>query len=197
MTAIRRLPLGAIERDLLLQPRAELHQDWVEDYALDMINGAVMPPVTVYRDAEGRHWLADGFHRTYAAEGAGRAEILAEVREGKRRDALLHSLSANAEHGHRRTNDDKRRAVDIMLNDPQWSRWSDRDIAKKISVHHDTVSQRRKDISVGNRQIPRLVTRNGTTYEMDTANIGGASMRSRERAGTTCTRCILIIPDDD
>jgi hypothetical protein len=176
MSAIRRLPLGAIERDMLLQPRAELHQEWVEDYAHDMINGAAMPPVVVFRDADGRHWLADGFHRAYAAEGAGLADILAEVREGTRRDALLFSLSANAEHGHRRTNEDKRRAVDIMLNDPEWVGWSDREIARQVCVDNATVSRRRQSLSVDLPQIPtRRVSRNGTTYEMNTANIGARS----------------------
>jgi hypothetical protein len=51
------------------------------------------------------------------------------VRAGTRRDALLYALSANAGHGHRRTNEDKRRAVDIMLADPEWSQLTDQAIA--------------------------------------------------------------------
>jgi hypothetical protein len=160
---------------MLLQPRAELHREWIEDYAADMLAGAEFPPIVVYFDGE-KYWLGDGFHRVYATEAAELPKVRADIREGTRRDALLHSVSANAEHGHRRTNDDKRRAIDIMLADPQWARWSDRDIAEQIGVHHDTVSKRRAALSVGNRQIAdtRLVTRGGTTYEMNTANIGSA-----------------------
>lgn len=101
-------------------------------------------------------------------------QITADVRKGTRRDALLFSVSANAQHGHRRTNDDKRRAVDIMLNDSEWARWSDREIARQICVDQTTVSKRRRDLSEGNPQIPetRTVTRGGTTYQMHTANIG-------------------------
>src|SRR5215472_16289071 len=106
---------------MLLQPRAELHRDWVEDYAHDMAAGAMFPPVVVFYDWHlGCYWLADGFHRRYAAEAAGLTEIDADVRKGTRRDALLHSVGANAQHGHRRTNADKRRAVDILLKDSEW-----------------------------------------------------------------------------
>jgi hypothetical protein len=99
------------------------------------------------------------------------ADILAEVREGTRRDALLHSLSANAEHGHRRTNDDKRRAVDIMLNDPEWVCWNDVEIARRCGVSSNFVGDRRRIIHPINDG-SRRVTRNGTTYEMNTGNIG-------------------------
>jgi hypothetical protein len=46
------------------------------------------PPVVVYRDGE-TNWLADGHHRVDAARRAGRTEILAGVRSGGQRDALL------------------------------------------------------------------------------------------------------------
>ena len=38
------------------------------------------------------------------------------VREGTRRDALRYSVSATASHGYRRTNHDKRRAVDTRCH---------------------------------------------------------------------------------
>jgi hypothetical protein len=55
---------------LLLQPRAELHRDWIEEYAHDMAAGETFPPVIVFCDGK-HHWLANGFHRLYAAEAAG------------------------------------------------------------------------------------------------------------------------------
>jgi hypothetical protein len=66
------------------------------------------------------------------------------VREGTRRDALRYALSANAEHGHRRTNEDKRRAVDIMLDDPEWSQLTDREIAEACLTGDRFVSSRRR-----------------------------------------------------
>jgi hypothetical protein len=65
------------------------------------------------------YWLADGFHRVHAAQKLRRLTIAADVRQGTRRDAVLLSARANAEHGLRRTNEDKRRAVLTLLADPE------------------------------------------------------------------------------
>ena len=40
----------------------------------------------------------------------------------------------NADHGKRRSNADKRRAVEMMLKDSEWGKWSDREIAAKCAV---------------------------------------------------------------
>jgi len=82
-----------------------------------------LPPVVVFYDGTA-YWLADGFHRVAAHVKAGRESVLADVRQGHRRDAILHSVGANAAHGLRRTNADKRRAVEILLRDEEWSGWS-------------------------------------------------------------------------
>jgi hypothetical protein len=136
------IAIHRISRDMLLQPRASLHRDWIEDYATDMANGASFPPVVVFFDGK-EYWLADGFHRLFAREAAGFKNIEADVRPGGRRDALLHSVSANAQHGHRRTNEDKRRAVDIMLNDPEWATLKDVEIARSCMVTDRFVAARR------------------------------------------------------
>jgi hypothetical protein len=168
------LAISEIARDMLLQPRATLHQDWIEEYAAEMAGDAKFPPIVVFFDGV-RHWLADGFHRTHAAVAAGLSTILASVRLGTRRDALLYSLAANADHGYRRTTDDKRRAIDIMLADPVWVLWSNSEVARRCGVDHKTVAARRTALApiIGNSQdSSRLVTRGGSTYEMNTAGIG-------------------------
>src|SRR4051794_18625155 len=81
-----------------------------------------LSPVTVYDDGE-RYWLVDGFHRIAAAAILGHDTIACDVRPGTLRDAVAHAVGANAAHGLRRTNDDKRRAVETLLRDPEWSRW--------------------------------------------------------------------------
>jgi hypothetical protein len=48
----------------------------------------------------------------------GLAKISADVREGSRRDAILYAVGANASHGLKRTNRDKRNAVRVLLKDP-------------------------------------------------------------------------------
>jgi hypothetical protein len=94
------------------------------------------------------------------------------------RDAILFSVSANAQHGQRRTNEDKRRAVMRLLEDPEWCKWSNYKIAARCGVSEFLVRRIKDDepLSAVEPQIdePRLVTRNGTAYGMNTANIGSA-----------------------
>jgi hypothetical protein len=173
----RLIAIADIEQDMALQPRATLHRDWIEEYAMEMAEGAKFPPVVVFFDADERKgWLADGFHRVLAAEAAGCGSIMADVRSGTRRDALLYSVGANAVHGHRRTNDDKRRAVEILLNDPEWRGWSDVQIAEQCGVSSHFVGDRRRIIDPI-KDSPRRVTRAGTTYEMNTGKITEARRR--------------------
>ncbi|HEX8325116.1 MAG TPA: hypothetical protein VF595_14525 [Tepidisphaeraceae bacterium] len=82
----------------------------------------------------GKLWLADGYHRWHAAEIGGPQTIAADVRAGGPGEAILHSVGLNAEHGWRRSHDDKRRAVLTLFNDPEWSGWSDREIARRCGV---------------------------------------------------------------
>jgi hypothetical protein len=174
---IENVELALIRADSRCQPRATLFLDVVEEYANDMAAGAAFPPVVVFHDGT-EYWLADGFHRRQAAEVLGLTEIAADVRPGTLRDAILFSVSANAGHGMRRSNDDKRRAVTTLLADPEWARWSDREIARQCSVSHVFVQNMRprQPLSGNGFQIePRTVSRGGTTYTMNTGNIGGSS----------------------
>ncbi len=163
------LPLTSIRQDGGTQPRAILNGNWIEEYAHDMLAGAVFPPVIVFHDGTD-YWLADGFHRVGAAEAAGATEIEADVRQGTVRDAILFSVSANAAHGQRRTNEDKRRAVHRLLDDPEWVGWSDSEIARRCGVSHTLVQGLRPHPimhSMHDNPEPqtRTVQRGGTTYE--------------------------------
>jgi uncharacterized ParB-like nuclease family protein len=110
------LSVAAIRTDGGTQPRSTILRDVVEEYAAAMADGAKFPAITVFYDGA-EYWLADGFHRLAATEAAGREKINCDVRQGTRRDAVLHSVGANAAHGMRRTNEDKRRAVRVLLED--------------------------------------------------------------------------------
>jgi hypothetical protein len=163
-----------IRTDGATQSRESLDVATVAEYADAMANGAAFPAVVVFYDGQS-YWLADGFHRVAAAKQSGMAEIDADVRQGSRRDAILLSVGANSSHGLRRTNADKRRAVMTLLNDEEWSRWSDREIARRCVVSHVTVKNYRDEISLLkiNSDEPRTyTTKHGTTATMNTANIG-------------------------
>jgi hypothetical protein len=181
---VQEIELGQIKRDFALQPRAKLRRDWIKEYARDMAEGAEFQPIVVFFDDE-TYWLADGFHRVFAAEKAGLTVIQADVRAGGRRDALLFSVGANAAHGRRRTNEDKRRAVDVLLNDPEYGVWSDSMIAAQCGVSDRFVAGRRRALSPNRSEIlaTRRVARGGTTYNMNTRKIGEPlGVSSREAA---------------
>jgi len=147
------VPLASLTRDPELACRAAgIKKATVAEYSAAMKAGAVFPPVVVFVDSKGVHWLADGFHRCSAAELAGLPEIAADVRQGGRKDALLHAASSNAGHGLRRTNQDKRRAVLLVLGN--FPKWSDRKIGEACGVDNKTVAVARKALAPG-EEIPQ------------------------------------------
>lgn len=138
-----KIRIAEITADDQLQARAVMSAETIADYAEAMATGATFPPVTLFHDGAA-YWLADGFHRLAAAERAGLETIAADVREGSARDARLYATGANTTHGLRRTNADKRRAVLTILEDPEWSEWSDREIARRCGVTHPFVAKLRR-----------------------------------------------------
>lgn len=141
----RDIPLSCI-KDGGAQMRVEMSPDIINEYAEAMLNGAVFPPIIIYFDGTD-YWPGDGYHRIEAARKIERYNISAEVREGSARDAILCGIGSNATHGLRRTQADKRRAVENLLTDPEWARWSDRKIAEAAKVDHKTVGKIRHEMS--------------------------------------------------
>ncbi|MEH1902503.1 MAG: hypothetical protein V7L04_14060 [Nostoc sp.] len=172
-TELLLIRLDVIKLDGGTQSRACINQQIIEEYAQVWREGAKFPPVVVFYDGTD-YWLADGFHRCISAGIALILEIQADVRQGTRRDAVLYSVGANGNHGLRRTNEDKRRAVTNMLNDQEWQKWSDRAIAEQCGVSNAFVGKIRGELglSVNGEQIEplreRTVTRGGTTYSQKT-----------------------------
>jgi len=173
------IPLDQIRIDGGTQARAGLDEATVAEYAESWLtlssrqNGFLdMPLIVVYHDGKD-YWLADGFHRVEAykrfvdgpsASASARA-IRAEVRMGTKRDAVLYACGANATHGLRRTQADKRRAILTLLEDPEWRQWSDSEIARRCNVTHPTVAAVRKERYPENLQDSRIVQRGGATYQ--------------------------------
>jgi hypothetical protein len=143
----------------------------VAEYAEAMQAGAVFPPLVVFEE-DGRFWLAEGFHRLEAYTAAGFAEVPCVVHQGGLRDAILLSVGANFDHGVRRTNADKHRAVLMLLRDPEWQSWSDNAIAKACAVSQPLVTRLRAAHLQLFEDAPRTVSRGGKVYSMDTARIG-------------------------
>lgn len=173
------IAIDRIRADIQAQPRSSIMMDTVSDYIERMSEGDEFPPLTVFYDGA-VYWLGDGFHRYHAAVGCGLVEFPCDIREGGLREAILHSVGANATHGLRRTNEDKRRAVMKLLSDPEWSQWSDREIARQCGVAHPFVGKLRPARAAGdtgNRyQYERTFThpKTGQQTKMNTGNIGGS-----------------------
>ena len=137
-----KIGLGKIRIDGGTQPRTELNQEVVSEYAENIDR---LPPGRAMFDGK-VYWLFDGFHRFFAHKAAKRTTMMLEVTEGAQRDAKLASLSANADHGLRRTQDDKRKAVTTTLTDPEWSLWSNHKIAEVCLVSHKFVASVRDSL---------------------------------------------------
>lgn len=139
------LAIDLIVADTEIQTRASLNTEHVADLRLAWDAKADIPPVIAYFDKT-TYWLSEGFHRLQSAKEAKRGSLLVEVREGSKRDALHNALASNKTHGLRRSNEDKRLAVGKMLDDPEWSKWTDHKIAEHIGVTQPFVSALRKQV---------------------------------------------------
>jgi protein gp37 len=187
------LPLELISRWPEVQPREELDRPTLTTYTdLYRDDSDRLPPVIVFQDGID-YVLADGFHRVEAALQAGCSQIAADVRPGTLRDAILHASGAN-KHGKSYSNADKRRIVTRLLEDPEWSQWSDNAIARHCGVTHEFVRRLRRSLATVASETPSLSdqeklprslitvisetpsrtyrTKHGTTTTMDTRRIG-------------------------
>ena len=171
---VQKIPLANIRRDGGTQPRAELNEEWAQECVERMQQGVSFPAVSVFYDGTD-YWLADGFHRCRAAELAQITEINADIFSGTRQDARDYANSGkpNGRHGLRESKADRWRRVETMLIDhPDWSTTQ---VAGHCEVSQPTVSRVRQNLSYSVNKIDapdRTVTRNGTTYTMNTGNIG-------------------------
>lgn len=185
---IRSLPVREIRADQALQSRVTLNAMTVDEYAAAMREGATFPAVVVFHDGRS-FWLASGFHRIAAAKKARLPCFAAQVQRGSKRDAILYSVGQNFDHGLRRSNADKRAAVLMLLTDPEWIRWSDREIARQCRVSHPFVSAIRTSHlemlpDAGERK--RVVLRGGAKYKMNTEAIGTYRKTREEPPVVSC-----------
>ncbi len=182
------LELSKIRLDGGTQPRAQLSIEVIYDYAEQMRLGTKFPPIVVFHDGKD-YWLADGFHRVAAANRARPGEFVeAEVMQGTQSDAQWYSCSVNKDHGLRRTNEDKVRAVKRALRHPQGARRSDREIAWHVGVADRTVGKYRAEMEATG-QIGRFTDRTGSDGRtINTALIGRTRRQIKRRSNSSAHR---------
>lgn len=169
-----------------IQVRKAMDTDAIDRYAaLYTSDGAdALPPIVVFTDGD-QYVVADGCHRCAAAEQAGLKSLLAIVKKGDHRDAILFAAGANTEHGVTLTNADKRRVIEIVLADPEWVKWSDREIARRCHTSHTLVSTIRP--TVNGAQTTKRKSADGR--ERDVSKIGkGKSKLITDDPATVNTR---------
>lgn len=208
------VPRKGLVRDAGTQPRVSLDTDVVSEYAQVLkdfrkanaeatVEGnttiGLLPPlpaVAVFRSPTGRCILADGFHRDAAHGEAKEKDILADIYEPAipentedpdayvTRIAVLFSCGVNEAHGVRRTQKDKRRAVQTLVNDPEWAQWSNVQIARLARVSEFMV----RDMRPANAPTTRkTVSKSGKVTTVSTGRIGkkggAAPKKSKAAAG--------------
>ena len=168
-TAAKSVPLRreVLTRDPEVQARAKLDQKTVRHYSELMLDGVEFPPLVVFDDGE-KLYLADGWHRDAAAELAGIDVFPCDVKKGTRRDAMLFCIEANVRHGLGLTRADKQRAVALLLKDPEWSRWSNREIARVTGYSNNQVGRYRDKLRPETVGAPRLTMRMGQVVTVRT-----------------------------
>lgn len=129
------------------QARAKMNTATVEEYATALKEGVIFPPVVVFYDGTD-YWLADGFNRYYANKMISRTNIDIDIKKGSQLDAKLYAVGANATHGERRTQEDKRNAVLMVLNEPAWKGFSEREVARYCGVSHFLVQTIKKSLAL-------------------------------------------------
>jgi hypothetical protein len=136
------LSVDLIEEGADTQARVHLSQETIDEYALNIAEILKEHPIDVFSDVQS-YYIGDGWHRFMAAAKAGLTVVPCTMHTGGEREARLFAAGANK--GLRRTQSDKRRAVEIMLNDPEWCDWSDGKIADHCGVTQPFVSKVRAE----------------------------------------------------
>lgn len=184
MSETKAIAIDVIRIDGGTQPRAAISEATVSEYA-EQMDAKPFPPPDVFFDGVD-YWLADGFHRYFAAKRLEKSHLTVAVHTGTKREAVLFSVGANAGHGLQRTNADKRKAVMTLINDDEWGKWSGHEIARRCGVSHTFANELKAEKAATEASLapsasepsiqPRtFITKHGTETTMRIGNIGRSS----------------------
>lgn len=140
------IPIDSLILDGGTQFRTSLDEAAIKEYAERDAAGELMPLIDAIEDETGKRWPYDGFHRIAAKLRNGKTEIAANIEKGTHKDAQLAALTANADHGVRLRNEDKRNIVEHALKNLGWDKESDREIARRLKVSHPFVADIRHKV---------------------------------------------------
>ena len=156
---MKTLPLDRIRLDGGTQARVALDESYIAELAE---SADKLPPVDVFFDGS-EHWLADGFNRWHARNKANKSTIPVLLHQGAREDAVVFAAGANVAHGQRRSNEDKRHAVEMLLALKGWVKKSNVMVAEAAGVTDKLVADVR--VNLGMSEVDRE-GRDGKTRKM-------------------------------
>ncbi len=162
------LKLDEIRIDGGTQMRVAIDAGHVQDIAHAIRHGDKLPPGRVYFDGAA-YWLSRGFHRYHGHRAANKSVMEVEVINGTVSDAILDAAGDNAEHNAlKRTNDDKRKAVETLLAHDEWKNRSASWLAETCRVSVPFASEIKK----GTVNVNSGTVQGRDGREIKTANIG-------------------------
>ncbi len=148
----KELLLDSLVIDRSYQARAQEDESAKSDLETAYRNNETIPPITVVRTPEDSSLVVDGFHRVEGARRAGLNSIPCKVISGTKEDAFRLALGANEENkAVKRSDTDKRKAVNMALDSDLFADYSNRKIADICKVSPglvDRVVKERKEAAL-------------------------------------------------
>jgi|GEM_PF-5960994 len=179
------IKIDSIRDEPNLQMRTRLDLKVVQEYATAIEDGATFPPVDVFEceGPKGYYYLADGFHRVAAAKAAGQTEVHARIHPRGFSESMSFALSANSEHGLRRSSADKREAIKVALK--VFPELSNVGIAQLCSVSESSVRNYRESSDGMGKRL-------GRDGKLQAAQKKPVSAYKRAKSAITRTRCTQL-----
>jgi hypothetical protein len=167
---VKQIKLSEIRIDGGTQIRDQLNQDKVNEYAEQMKDGAVFPPITVFNDGSSI-WLSSGFHRYFGSKKIGNITIDCIVIEGTLEDAQWFGMGDN-KHGLNMTHADYKKAAQIAFDHPVWSTYTNAKIANHIGVSAMTIGRFKKANQIVTPDKKTYTNKHGQEATIKTKNLG-------------------------
>ncbi len=127
---IKSVAIKDIVTDCKTQQRS-VDDDVVKRYAALIKDGFKFPPIEIIYDGK-NYFMWDGFHRYFSHLKLNKKYIEANIEKGIQRDAIYLSFSANKENAFPRQPGTAKGIVEKILRDREWSKMSQRKIARHV-----------------------------------------------------------------
>ncbi|MGI8545355.1 MAG: DNA modification methylase [Aridibacter sp.] len=169
--------------DPAFQIRERLSEEIITELAEKYQQHDYIAPIHII-DAGNRLIVVNGFTRVAAIKRTTVRKINAVVIKTSEIYSLGLRLFHNSNNDQNFTKSELKSAVAELLKNEEFSRLSDRQLARNFPLSDKTIAKIRPETSAENPQI-RTVTRNGVEFPMDTSEIGGKQENTETSASSS------------